>query len=478
MKSVIKYVLSIFMALLSLYLIIVVSKLNILPVKYLSIFICVVVVLNIIGIVTLFLKRVWTKIITGICYVLLCIISFLGINYGLDTLDFLNKSFNNADIEVTTYSLIVLNDSRYEKVTDLDNEKIAYMDNDDNKDKILENLKKQINFNEKDYVDLYEVYDDFANKNIEAAFLDNALIEILEDEKGSICDCAGKTFKDDYRVVYTVDIENKKETDKNGDVKLKPMNIYLSGSDSRSKTIQNKSRSDVNMVLTINPNTKTVLITSIPRDYYVQVSGKVGLKDKLTHAGIYGIDTSRKTVEDLFDIEIPYSIKVSMASVTEVVDLVGGVDIYSDTEFNSYHYKGWKVKKGMNHMDGEHALAYSRERYAYASGDRHRIMNQQQVLEAVLKKIVTDKTILTKYDKLLNSLSSLYRTDIPASLITELVKEQIDDMSAWTFLSNSVSGSDASSATYTAPKSKRYVMVPYEKDVKDAHDKIVEVLNK
>ena len=127
-------------------------------------------------------------------------------------------------------------------------------------------------------------------------------------------------------------------------------------------------------------------------------------------------------------------------------------------------------------MDGAHALAYSRERYAYALGDRHRVLNQQQVLEAVLKKISTDTTILTKYDSLLTSLSDMYRTDIPSELIQTAIKAQLSDMSEWNFLSQSVSGSDASLPTHTAPNSKRYVMIPYEKDVTRAKEQIERVL--
>ena len=284
MKRIIKYVLALFMTFLSLYLVFIVFKLNVLPLKYMLLFIAVILVLNAIGHITLFMKKGWVKVFTGISYIILTIISFLGINYGLDTLNFLNKSFNNNDIEITTYNLIVL-------------------DNDDNKDKILANLREKIGFKEVDYTDIYDIYDDFVNKNVEAIFLDNSFIEMLEDEKDSIYDCITKcSFKDNYRIIYSVDIETKKENKHEG-VKLKPMNIYLSGSDSRSKVIQNKSRSDVNMILTINPNTKTILMTSIPRDYYVAINGKTGLKDKLTHAGIYGIDTSRKTLEDLFVYE-------------------------------------------------------------------------------------------------------------------------------------------------------------------------------
>jgi LCP family protein required for cell wall assembly len=232
------------------------------------------------------------------------------------------------------------------------------------------------------------------------------------------------------------------------------------------------------MILTINPYSKDILITSIPRDYYVQVHNQTGLKDKLTHAGIYGLDISEKTIEDLFDIEIDYSVKINFNAVTEIVDLVGGIDVYSDITFNSYHKKGWVVKKGWNHMDGSKALAYSRERYAYASGDRHRIQNQSQVLEAVLKKIMTNKKLLLQYDELLTSLSNLYRTTIPKEVVTLYVKEQLKDMSTWNFNTIRVNGSNASLPTYTAPKSKRYVMIPYEEDIKNAHEEISKNISK
>ena len=139
---------------------------------------------------------------------------------------------------------------------------------------------------------------------------------------------------------------------------------------------------------------------------------------------------------------------------------------------------GWIVQKGMNEMDGKKALAYARERYAYASGDRHRIRNQQQVLEAVLKKALSNKSLLLKYDELLNSLGNLYRTDIPREVITAFVKEQLDTMPTWTFTSQWVDGKGASLNTHTAPKYKRYVMIPYEDDVKEAGDKIRELINK
>lgn len=467
MKKLLKIVTILFFLGLSGFLLFIMKEINIIPDKYLIILVGIYAVLNIIGIVSTLIKKGWTKVFSVISYGVILVTSLVGISYGLSTLDFLNKSFNNQNEEISQYNIVVLKSSDITKSSQLKEKIVGYLSTD-SKDLVLKELKKIVDTDTKETDDLYELYDMLFDKEVAAIVLNQAYLDDLSDEDIE--------KYESIKVIDSFDISEKIETKDEKDAELKPMNIYLSGSDSRSKTIQNKSRSDVNMVITINPDTKTVLLTSIPRDYYVQVHGKTGLKDKLTHAGIYGIDVSKQTVEDLFSIDIAYSIKVGMNAVEEIVDLVGGVDIDSDIAFNSYHIKGWHVKKGINHMNGAQALAYSRERYAYSSGDRHRVLNQQQVLEAVLKKVMSDKSILTKYDKLLESFSNLYRTDIPKKVITDLVKQQLDDMATWKFENNSVSGSDASSATYTAPNSKRYVMIPYEKDVTDAHNKIENVL--
>ena len=316
---------------------------------------------------------------------------------------------------------------------------------------------------------MYSLAHDFLDNKVNSMLLDKTYYNMLVDEK--------EIDESKVNIIYSFNVEVKKNVKKDNSVdELKPFNIFLSGSDARSNYIASKTRSDVNMIISVDPKNKKVLLTSIPRDYYVSVYGKTGLKDKLTHAGIYGIDTSVKTVEKLFDIKIDYYIKVGFSSVVEVVDLLGGIDIKSDKTFTTYCGDGGaiktNVKKGLNHFNGGEALSYARERHAYALGDRHRILNQQQVLEAVISKITTDKSILLKYDKTLSSLSKLYKTNIPSSLISLMVKNQLEDMSAYKIERQSVSGSDASMNTYTAPSKKRYVMIPYEKDVKRASENI------
>ncbi len=476
--NILKYVLMVGTVILSIILIKNIVDLNILPNKYFIMIVIITVILNVLGIILMMFKKAWTRILGSIIYVLLIILLFIGIFSLGDINDFFNKAFSNNTVEINAYEVVVLKTSKYEEIADLQDETLGYLSNDEHQNEVLKKVDEKVSTKKKDYEDFYKIYKDFINGKIEAMVIDTVYLDILGDEFGSIYDCIDScSFNDDYRVLYSLEIKTEKKIENNKITELKPFSVFISGSDSRSNVIYNKSRSDVNMILTVNPDTKTVLMTTIPRDYYVQVHGQTGLKDKLTHAGIYGMDISRQTVEDLFDIKLDYSIKVGFPSVVKLVDLVGGIDIESDKQFNSYHMRGWTVKKGINHMDGAHALAYARERYAYSSGDRHRVLNQQQVLEAVMKKVITNKSLLLKYNELLTSLSDLYRTDMPKEVITLIVKMQLENMDSWKFESQTVSGADASLPTHTAPKSKRYVMIPYEKDVKRAHDKIREIMN-
>ena len=442
-------------------------KLDILPTKYLIVVIIVLIIINSLSGLLLLMKNKILKIIGIIISILLIIASIIGLNYTNETNKFLDNSFSNNKIETSKYNVIVLKESEYNNLSDLQDKTLGYLKEEKNPIDILDS---KISTLSTEYEDLYELYDLLIKKELNSILIDEAYIDVLEEDY--------KDINEKIKIIHSFNLENKIEQvqlDTNNLVK--PMNIYISGSDSRSNDISNKSRTDVNMIVTINPNTHKILLTSIPRDYYVQVHGQTGLKDKLTHSGIYGIEVSSKTMEDLFDIQIDYNVKIGMNAVVEVVDMIGGIEVYSDKTFNSFHYNGWVVQEGINEMDGKKALAYARERYAYASGDRHRIQNQQQVLEAVLKKALSNKSLLLKYDELLTSLGNLYRTDIPREVITAYVKEQLDTMPTWTFETQWVDGQGASLPTHTAPKYKRYVMIPYEENVQQASIKIKGIIS-
>ena len=463
MKNILKIVLSILTIILSIICIFTIKGLNMLPNKYFIIFVSIMILFNLIGLL-LYTKKKGLNVIGLVISIITIIVSIIGYYYGSETIDYLKHSFNNDSVEISEYGLYVLKKNNFE-LNSIKN--FGYL-NDEFAEKAVKELKSRTNAEELSYDDMYTLSNDLKDNKLNSMLLDKTYYNMLLDEN--------EISEDDVKLIHSFNIEIKKKVTKQNVDTLKPFNVFLSGSDARSNYIASKTRSDVNMIISVDPKKKTILLTSIPRDYYVSVYGKTGLKDKLTHAGIYGIDTSVKTVENLFDINIDYYIKVGFSSVIEVVNLIGGIDIESDKAFVSHCGDGGaiktNVKKGMNHFNGGEALSYARERYAYALGDRHRILNQQQVLEAVINKVTTDKSILLKYDKLLKSLRKLYKTNIPSELISLLVKNQLEDMSGYKIERQSVSGSDASMNTYTAPSKKRYVMIPYEKDVKKASENI------
>ena len=217
----------------------------------------------------------------------------------------------------------------------------------------------------------------------------------------------------------------------------------------------------------------------IPRDYYVQIHGTSGYKDKLTHTGtIGGVELTMKTLEDLLEIELPYYFRVNFNAVVNLVDAIGGININSDVD---YSFTCWTDRScvfhpGLNSVGGKCALAFARERHAYATGDRHRGENQEQVLELVINKITSSSTIISKYTDILNALNGTFQTNISMEEITNLVKMQIDDMSPWRMETLNVDGTGAYMPTYSYPGQNLYVMEPKMDTVTKAIEKLNEVL--
>ena len=255
--------------------------------------------------------------------------------------------------------------------------------------------------------------------------------------------------------------------------------IYVAGIDTYG-SVSSVSRSDVNMLVTINPKTGQVLLTSIPRDYYVRLHGTTGYKDKLTHAGIYGVDMSVQTLEDLLDIDINYYVRVNFTSLIKLVDALGGVDVYSEYSFNSNaglgYQDGFHFSKGYNHVNGEQALAFVRTRKAFIGGDRVRGKNQQALIEAIIRKVCSP-TIIMRYTSILDSLEGSFDTNLSMNDITSLARYQIDKMPDWNISSISLDGTDGSEYTYSFSGQKLYVMIPSEDSVNSAKDKFTAVYN-
>lgn len=463
----IKYIISIISIisiLLSIYLINKLNKLGILPNKYLILISILLVILNVIGIILIHIKNNLIKTIVIIIYILFISLTIIGIKYTNETINFFKNGFNN-NIEIKKYNVLILKTNNY-KLEEL--KSIGYLENLIESKTYLNELdieKKQ------EYKSIYELYKDLIDKKIQSIILDESYIELFEEDYKDIID---KT-----KIIYSFDI--KKEIKKEEIKELKPINIYISGSDSRSGLIEANSRTDVNMIMTINPEKRKILLTSIPRDYYVRLHGTTGYKDKLTHSGIYGIEMSKHTLEDVFNIKIDYTVKVGFNSVIEIVDLIGGIDINSDKTFTTHCGDGGAektyIKEGINHLTGPQALSYARERYAYTEGDNHRIQNQQQVLEAIITSSFKNKNIIKQYKEFLESFKNLYRTDIPDSLIKLYIKNQLNDNKPWTIEKQVVKGTGDSNITYSIPGRYLYVMNPDKESIEKATKNINNLIN-
>ena len=372
------------------------------------------------------------------------------------------------DYELDNYYVVVLKD-KYDSINELDNKHIGSYSSKNNYIEALNELDKKIDFTEEEYETFIDASYDLLSGNIDALFIKET-DKILADEE--VVD-----FVNNVEVLETISIKVKNEVEtKEVDITRKPFNIYISGIDIYGD-ISSISRSDVNMIVTLNPNTHEVLLTSIPRDYYVRLHGTNGYKDKLTHAGIYGIDMSITTLEDLLNIDINYYIRVNFTTLISVVDSIGGIDIYSDKAFTAYTDRNCIYKLGNNHLNGKCALAFARERYAYKEGDRHRVLNQQTVLTAILNKTLSSKTLVTKYTSILKSLGNSFQTNIPQDKIYSLINMQLDEMPSWNINTYSLDGTDSKNYTYSYSQNKLYVMEPDYTTVEKGKNLINNVIN-
>ena len=247
----------------------------------------------------------------------------------------------------------------------------------------------------------------------------------------------------------------------------KPFVLYISGIDTYGD-VGEVSRSDVNMLAVMNPAKRTMLLVNTPRDYYVQLHGVAGIPDKLTHAGIYGIDMSRQTLGDLYGVDIPYYVRLNFTSLVKMVDVVGDITVESDYAFHSFQV-------GKNTLDSKRTLEFARERYSFSDGDRQRGRNQQKVIEAIVAKMSEPRN-LTRYNAILSTLQSSLQTNMSQEAIASLIKMQLNDFKGWKVESTSVDGAGATRQTYSMGAMPLYVMIPDSASVERAKERIGEYL--
>lgn len=292
---------------------------------------------------------------------------------------------------------------------------------------------------------------------------------IYNEAYGSVIEEAVEGYSDQVRVLYQYGIETEIETEETNIEKA--FNIYISGIDVAG-SISTNSRSDVNIIMTVNPATKKILLTTTPRDYYVQIPGVSGeARDKLTHAGIYGVDRSMATLENIYDIYISYFARVNFTSLITIVDALGGVNVESEYEFEA---GGYSFKKGMNHLNGEQALAFARERYSFKDGDNQRGKNQEAILKAILERIMFPD-ILFQANEILDNVADCVETNMTQDEMAKFINMQLSERAAWEIETTAATGSGDKQACFSSGSQLLYVMWPDEAVVSDISRKMKKI---
>lgn len=392
-------------------------------------------------------------------------ISILGTTLG--------DIFSDVKVQTDTTNIYVLKDDPAQKIEDAADYTFGVVSNvnwtNTQKaiDKINERLDREITVRK--YEDTFAMVDALKEKRVGAILLNEAYVSVLEDVK------AYSDFSEKTRILYSTTEEIEQKVEEKEDVTEKPFIVYLSGSDTRKKTLKaEKARSDVNLIAVINPKTRQILLVSTPRDSYVYTTVSGEMRDKLTHCGIYGIDCSMGTLENLYGIDITHYAQINFTGFETLIDAIGGIDCYSEKE--TYTREGhFHLDEGMNHMSGEVALAFVRDRFTYPDGDFARSRHQMEVIRAVVEKASSASTIVENYGKIMKSLKGMFTTDFQSKEFSALAKMQLADMSPWNVKTFTIDGEGAKTYTYSMPTQRSYVMYMNPKYVIHAKDLIRKV---
>lgn len=477
-SKVLSILLSVVLVISSFYLLYQVIRLNVLPSKFLFPLTIGVVVLDAIFILLLiyFSKNVVSKIVCIVLTLFICVASCMGGYYISKTQNVLSSITNVAKHAKNTVSVIVKESSSIKNKSQLNGVSVGSLRlNEQGSKKVLKELSSEgIVLNQTEYDSMTALLEAFYNGEVDSIIInESSRSQILDMEDYS-------NFDSNTRVVYQTSykVKNNDSATSVSDITSKPFNVLISGSDTRGGFDEN-GRSDVIMIATVNPKTHTILLTSVPRDFYVTTACDAGdgcmqgALDKITHTGIHGTNTTKRTVEQLLGIEINYTFKVGFDTVTELVDILGGVDVYVEPGY-AVHTSYLNVNEGINHLNAEQALAFARERYSYTEGDRQRTKNQQQVLMGIVKE-ATKPSVITNYAAIMDTMANTFSTTMSNAEITDLIKYQLNNNPTWKMEQYMVDGT-GDTLMCAELGDAASVMVPDQSTVKMAKDKINAVL--
>ncbi len=442
--------------------------LNVLPVKY---FLPLTLVLLLLAAYT-FLTAQSKKFRTfgKLLSIVFTVLWSVGIYY----VGYVNGMFgavSGADTKTDIINIYVLKEDSAKSIEDARDYTFGILSNLDreNTDKTISAVNSKIGreITAKEYESWPEMIKALYNREIQAIILKSAFVNTIIETEGF------ETFADDTRVLYENKIVTQLNTNTNKDLTSNVFTIYISGIDVYG-AINTTSRSDVNILAVVNPDTRQVLLVNTPRDYHVPLAMNGNPLDKLTHAGIYGIDMSMNTLGNLYGISADYYFRINFSGFTKVIDALGGVEVNSEYAFRTNDGR-YSFKKGINNLNGEQALGFARERYALAGGDNQRGKNQMAVISAVISKMASS-SLLNDFSGLKNSLEGSFETSMSSSQISSLVRMQLNEGGSWNVVSYAVAGGNSKSAsTFSMPGTEIYVMEPDYSTVEKAKELIKKV---
>lgn len=434
-------------------------KYPILSTKYIIIFMIVNIVIMLLFILSQYKAKNKKIRLTGKILIIIFCLLLIPLNYTFSkTMNALAKT--ETHVETDSVSIIVKANSTYQYTQDLKGKVYSTLATDDKSvDKTIEKLQTENNENiqPKVYSGVLTLVNALYNNDVDCIIINESYRAMIEEDFPN--------FSSDTRVIYSKQYVTEINSPENSDITRNTFNVYVSGIDTYG-SITTKSRSDVNMIMTVNPTTKTVLLTSIPRDYYIPFNVLGGQRDKLTHSGLYGVNETMQNVASYFGIDIDYFIRVNFDSLIDIVDSLGGIEVYNPQAFKNFEV-------GKITLNGEEALAFSRERYSFEDGDKERGRNQMRVITGIINKVLSP-AIISNYSELMDKLHVSFQTNMSDEQIISLVRMQLDDMSPWTIQQQSVNGNGQ---TLYSPiyGSDLYMMVPDDKSVENAKIKINEL---
>ncbi|OUO71798.1 LCP family protein [Thomasclavelia spiroformis] len=434
-------------------------KYPILSTKYIIIFMIVNIVIMLLFILSQYKAKNKKIRLTGKILIIIFCLLLIPLNYTFSkTMNALAKT--ETHVETDSVSIIVKANSTYQYTQDLKGKVYSILATDDKSvDKTIEKLQTENNENiqPKVYSGVLTLVNALYNNDVDCIIINESYRAMIEEDFPN--------FSSDTRVIYSKQYVTEINSPENSDITRNTFNVYVSGIDTYG-SITTKSRSDVNMIMTVNPTTKTVLLTSIPRDYYIPFNVLGGQRDKLTHSGLYGVNETMQNVASYFGIDIDYFIRVNFDSLIDIVDSLGGIEVYNPQAFKNFEV-------GKITLNGEEALAFSRERYSFEDGDKERGRNQMRVITGIINKVLSP-AIISNYSELMDKLHVSFQTNMSDEQIISLVRMQLDDMSPWTIQQQSVNGNGQ---TLYSPiyGSDLYMMVPDDKSVENAKVKINEL---